>query len=67
MRRIHMARRRLALGRGGTETTISLDQAGPLIGTFGQDAEKIVEIRILMERLEVKDPGAARMVDIAIL
>jgi hypothetical protein len=51
------------LRRGGTDTTLSLDQAGPLIGTFGQDAEKIVEIGILMERLEVKDPDAVRMVD----
>src|SRR5580700_9511728 len=65
MRRIlvDMARKRLAQRRGGTETTLSLDEAGPLIGTFGQDAEKIVEIGILMERLEVKDPDAARMID----
>ncbi len=65
MRRIlvDMARKRLALRRGGKETTLSLDDAGPLIGTFGQDAEKIVEIGILMERLEIKDPDAARMVD----
>ncbi len=65
MRRIlvDMARKRLALRRGGTETTLSLDEAGPLIGTFGQDAEKIVEIGILMERLEIKDPDAARMID----
>jgi RNA polymerase sigma-70 factor (ECF subfamily) len=65
MRRIlvDMARKRLALRRGGAETTLSLDEVGPLIGTFGQDAEKIVEIGILMERLEIKDPDAARMVD----
>ena len=65
MRRVlvDMARKRLALRRGGSETTLPLDKAGPLIGTFGQDAEKIVEIGILMERLEVKDPDAARMVD----
>jgi RNA polymerase sigma-70 factor, ECF subfamily len=65
MRRIlvDMARKRLAQRRGGTETTLSLEEAGPLIGTFGQDAEKIVEIGILMERLEIKDPDAARMVD----
>ena len=49
--------------RGGGETSVSLEDAGPLIGTFGQDAERIVEIGILMERLEVKDPDAARMVD----
>jgi RNA polymerase sigma factor (TIGR02999 family) len=65
MRRVlvDMARKRLAVRRGGGETTLSLDEAGPVIGTFGQDAEKIVEIGILMERLEGKDPDAARMVD----
>jgi RNA polymerase sigma factor (TIGR02999 family) len=65
MRRVlvDMARKRLAVRRGGGETTVSLDEAGPLIGTFGQDAERIVEIGILMERLEGKDPDAARMMD----
>jgi len=65
MRRVlvDMARKRLAARRGGGEAPIPLDEAGPLIGTFGQDAEKIVEIGILMERLEVQDPDAARMVD----
>ena len=65
MRRVlvDMARKRLAARRGGGEAAVSLDEAGPLIGTFGQDAEKIVEIGILMERLEVQDPDAARMVD----
>lgn len=65
MRRVlvDMARKRLAVRRGGGETTLPLDEAGPLIGTFGQDAERIVEIGILMERLEGKDPDAARMMD----
>jgi len=65
MRRVlvDMARKRLAARRGGGEAPVSLDEAGPLIGTFGQDAEKIVEIGILMERLEVQDPDAARMID----
>ena len=65
MRRVlvDMARKRLAQRRGCGETAVSLEDAGPLIGTFGQDAERIVEIGILMERLELKDPDAARMVD----
>jgi RNA polymerase sigma factor (TIGR02999 family) len=65
MRRVlvDMARKRLAARRGGGEAAVPLDEAGPLIGTFGQDAEKIVEIGILMERLEVQDADAARMVD----
>jgi RNA polymerase sigma factor (TIGR02999 family) len=65
MRRIlvDMARKRLAARRGGGETTLSLDNAEPLLGPSVQDAEQIVEIGILMDRLETKDPDAARMVD----
>jgi len=65
MRRVlvDMARKRLALRRGGEEATFSLDESGPLIGTSVQDAEQIVEIGILMDRLEAKAPDAARMVD----
>jgi RNA polymerase sigma factor (TIGR02999 family) len=65
MRRIlvDMARKRLAARRGGADATLSLDDAGPLIGASVQDAERIVEIGMLMERLDAKDPDAARMVD----
>ena len=45
------------------ETTLSLDEPGALLGTPIGDAQQIVEIGILMERLEEKDPDAARMVD----
>ena len=33
------------------------------MGTHAQDAQQIVEIGILMERLEGQDPDAARVVD----
>src|SRR5580700_11157118 len=65
MRRVlvDLARKRLALRRGAGETTLSLDESGSLLGTPAHDAQQIVEIGILMERLEAKDPDAARMVD----
>jgi RNA polymerase sigma factor (TIGR02999 family) len=65
MRRIlvDMARKRLAVRRGGGEAAISLDGSELLLESSGQDAEQIVEIGILMERLEAKDADAARMVD----
>jgi RNA polymerase sigma factor (TIGR02999 family) len=65
MRRVlvDMARKRLAVRRGGGEATFSLGESTPLIGTSVDDAEQIVEIGILMDRLEVKDPDGARMVD----
>ena len=65
MRRVlvDLARKRLALRRGAGETTLSLDESGSLLGTPAHEAEQIVEIGILMERLEAKYPDAARMVD----
>ena len=65
MRRVlvDLARKRLAARRGAGETTLSLDEPGALLGTPIGDAQQIVEIGILMERLEARDPDAARMVD----
>jgi RNA polymerase sigma factor (TIGR02999 family) len=65
MRRVlvDMARKRLALRRGGGEAAHSLDESAPLIGTPVEEAERIVEIGILMDRLEAKDQEAARIVD----
>jgi RNA polymerase sigma factor (TIGR02999 family) len=65
MRRVlvDLARKRLAMRRGGGETMLPLEGSGALLKTPIQDAEQIVEIGILMERLEAKDPEAARMVD----
>jgi len=65
MRRVlvDLARKRLAARRGGGEATLSVEESGPLIGTSMQQAEQIIAIGILMDRLEVKDADAARMVD----
>jgi RNA polymerase sigma factor (TIGR02999 family) len=65
MRRIliDLARKRLAVRRGAGETTLSLDESGRLLAGSVQDTEQIVEIGILMERLEARDADAARMVD----
>jgi RNA polymerase sigma factor (TIGR02999 family) len=65
MRRVlvDMARKRLAVRRGGRDATFSLDESGPLIGTSMKDAEQIVEIGMLMDRLEAEDADGARMVD----
>lgn len=65
MRRVlvDLARKRLAVRRGAGETTLALDEAGAWLGSTVQDARQIVEIGVLMDRLEAKDPDAARMVD----
>jgi len=60
---IDLARKRLTGRRGNGETVLPLDPSArhpePSIG----DAAQIVEIGILMERLEAHDPDAARIVD----
>lgn len=65
MRRIlvDLARKRLAVRRGAGQAALSLEESGALLGTSVQDTEQIVEIGILMDRLDTKDPDAARMVD----
>jgi len=60
---IDLARKRLAARRGSGEAALPLDESVALLGTTNTDAQQIVEIGILMERLEAKDPDAARMVD----
>ncbi|HVN06132.1 MAG TPA: ECF-type sigma factor [Bryobacteraceae bacterium] len=64
MRRVlvDLARKRLAARRGGGEAALELDESMTLLGP-SRDAQQIVEIGILMDRLEEKDPDAARMVD----
>jgi RNA polymerase sigma factor (TIGR02999 family) len=65
MRRIltDFARKRLALRRGGGAVTCSFPETAGRPGTFLDNAEQIVAIGILMDRLESNDPVAARMVD----
>jgi RNA polymerase sigma factor (TIGR02999 family) len=60
---VDLARKRLAERRGGGESPISLDESGGILGTATEDAAQIVEIGILMVRLEASDPDAARIVD----
>jgi RNA polymerase sigma factor (TIGR02999 family) len=50
---IGLARKRLAARRGGETSTLPLDESGPLLGTSIRE----------MDRLEVEDPDAVRMVD----
>ena len=63
MRRVlvDFARQRLAHRRGDGEKTSSLDEGFPLAQT--SDAETIVQMGMLMERLEKAIPEAARIVD----
>jgi RNA polymerase sigma factor (TIGR02999 family) len=65
MRRIlvDMARKRLALRRGRGETALPLDESGVVLKSSVQETERIVEVGMLMERLDAKDPDAARIVD----
>ena len=60
---VDMARKRLAARRGGREPTISLDESSTPLKTSAGDAQQIVEIGILMERLDARDPESARIVD----
>jgi RNA polymerase sigma factor (TIGR02999 family) len=65
MRRVlvDLARRRLAACRGGGEAALPLEDMGGVLDSPAPDLQQIVEIGIIMERLEAKDPDAARMVD----
>jgi len=60
---VDMARKRLTVRRGGREPMVSLDESSTRLKTSAADAQQIVEIGILMERLDAKDPEAARIVD----
>jgi len=65
MRRIlvDLARKRLAARRGGGETSVVPLEKVSSLATPAQEAQQIVEIGILMEQLEERDPDAARIVD----
>ncbi len=65
MRRIliDFARKRLTLRRGGAAAPCAVPEFAGRKGPFLQDAEQIVTIGLLMDRLETLDPEAARMVD----
>ena len=65
MRRVlvDLARQRLAARRGSGEAAVPLDDTPALLGATMHDAQQIVEIGMLMARLEHKNPDAARVVD----
>jgi RNA polymerase sigma factor (TIGR02999 family) len=60
---VEMARKRLAVRRGGGEEALALDESGPLVGTSSKDAERILEIGMLMDRLDLELPDCARIID----
>jgi len=60
---VDLARKRLAARRGNGELPLSIEDVGPLLGASLSDAVEIVEIGILMDRLEAKHRDAARVVD----
>lgn len=65
MRRVlvELARKRLAIRRGAGAVPLPIEEANHFAGSSVADAERIVEIDLVMERLETKDPDAARVVD----
>jgi RNA polymerase sigma factor (TIGR02999 family) len=66
MRRIlvNEARERLSLKRGGQRASLPFDEVKPhLTPAIESDAEIIVEIGMLLERLEAKHPDPARVVE----
>jgi RNA polymerase sigma factor (TIGR02999 family) len=65
MRRVlvDLARNRLAQRRGSGEEPASLDHSGALTGTTVREAQQIIEVDILMDRLQATDPDAACMVN----
>jgi RNA polymerase sigma factor (TIGR02999 family) len=60
---VDLARKRLAERRGGGEAALPLEASESKLAAPAGDAQQIVEIGILMERLEARDPDAARVVD----
>lgn len=65
MRRVlvDLARKRLAARRGSGKVAVSLEESDAVCSFPVRDLEEIVEIGILMERLEAKDPEVSRVVD----
>ncbi len=60
---VEMARNRLSQKRGSGEAPISMEVYGEVLTTSTNDARQIVEIGLLMEKLETQDPTAAIVVD----
>ena len=61
---VDFARNRLAQSRGSGETAASLDETHTLAsGPTATRAEQVIEIGMLIDRLEEHDPAAARVVE----
>ena len=60
---VDMARKRLAARRGDGAVPLSLDESGAMSQSSVDDDAQIVEIGILMDRLQESDPDAAASVD----
>jgi RNA polymerase sigma factor (TIGR02999 family) len=60
---VDLARHRLASARGSGATPESLDQRGEGDAPVESGPEQVVEIGILMEKLERADPATARVVE----
>jgi RNA polymerase sigma factor (TIGR02999 family) len=61
---VDFARNRLAQSRGSGETAASLDETHTLAsGPTTTGAEQVIEIGMLIDRLEEHDPAAARVVE----
>jgi DNA-directed RNA polymerase specialized sigma24 family protein len=61
---IDFARIRTAQRRGDGTVPASLNGHAPVSRANGADAESLVTVGILMERLEKQDPETARIVDL---
>ena len=57
---IEFARMRKAERRGGSQTTLSLDENVSAVTTENKDPESLVQIGILMDRLEKRNAETAR-------
>ena len=60
---IEFARMRKAERRGGAQTTLSLDGSVTAAGTENIEPESLIQIGILMDRLEKRNAETARIVD----
>ena len=60
---IDFARIRKAQRRGGTQATLSLDTDTQVAEPESADPETLIQIGILMDRLEARHPESARIVD----
>ncbi len=61
---VDLARVRAAQRRGGVHTSISWNENTSTVGARRTDPETLVQMGILMERLEKRNPQTARIIDL---